>query len=111
MKYTLTYKFTSLLILITSFILIAHYSTSQSENLIENGSFESVKGKLKGLGAIENAVNWYSPTPTKADLFIQTDKIPFVSTSANKFGKEEPKQGDNYAGIVSFSFKEKMQRS
>lgn len=111
MKYTLNYKFTSLLILITSFILIAHYSTGQSENLIENGSFESVKGKLKGLGAIENAVNWYSPTPTKADLFIQSDKIPFVSTSANKFGKEEPKQGDNYAGIVSFSFKEKMQRS
>jgi OmpA-OmpF porin, OOP family len=92
-------------------ILVTYYSLGQDNNLIENGSFESIKGKLKGLGGIENSEGWFSPSAAKADIFNNDTKIPEISTSGNKFGKEEPKNGDKYAGIVAFSYGDKVQRS
>lgn len=96
--------------LILSFF-ISVYSFGQDNNFIENGSFESTKGKLKGLGGIDIAEGWFSPTSAKADVFINENKIPEIATGANKFGKEEPKNGDKYAGIVAFSYGDKMQRT
>lgn len=109
----LPFKFKSnmkLTYLILTF-LITLYSFSQDNNFIENGSFESMKGKLKGLGGIEVAEGWFSPTSSKADIFNNDNKIPDISTSGNKFGKEEPKNGDKYAGIVAFSYGDKIQRT
>ena len=84
---------------------------SQDDNLLENGSFESLKGKVKDIGSIEIARGWYSPSPIKADLFTKENKNPNLLTSGNSFGKEEPKQGENYAGIVAFSYNDKVPRS
>jgi len=91
------------------FISIGVYA--QDDNLLENGGFESTKGKSKGLGNIEVSEGWFSPTSSKADLFSIESKIPELLTSGNKFGKEDPKNGDKYAGIVAFSYGDKVQRS
>lgn len=97
------------------FVLIlinfAFLSSAQDENLLENGSFESTKGKAKGLGGIETSEGWFSPTSAKADLFLTETKIPEILTTGNKYGKEEPKNGDKYAGIVAFSYGDKVQRT
>ena len=91
------------------FISIGVYA--QDDNLLENGGFESTKGKSKGLGNIEVSEGWFSPTSSKADLFSIESKIPELLTSGNKFGKEDPKNGDKYVGIVAFSYGDKVQRS
>lgn len=93
------------------FLLAVTSFFSQDENILENGSFEALKGKLKGLGGIEVADDWKSPSKTKADLFVKENKIPLVLTSGNSFGKEEPKEGENYAGIITFSYNDKLGRT
>ena len=92
-------------------ICVTHLCFTQTENLLENGSFESLKGKLKGMGGIETANTWFSPTPSKADLYVKESKIPGVLTSENQYGKEDPKNGDNFIGIVTFSYNDKVPRS
>jgi outer membrane protein OmpA-like peptidoglycan-associated protein len=92
-------------------LLICTSIFSQDENLLENGSFEALKGKLKGLGGIEIAADWKSTSKTKADLFVKENKIPLVLTSGNSYGKEEPKEGENYAGIIAYSYNDKLART
>lgn len=86
---------------------------SQKElNLVKNSSFESVEGKVKKIGMIENALDWFSATGKPADLFVGGEKSVETSTAANLFGAEEPKDGKNYAGIVAYTFNsDKLQRS
>jgi outer membrane protein OmpA-like peptidoglycan-associated protein len=81
------------------------------ENLVENGSFEATTGKIKKLGSIDLATGWASPTGVRADLFVPEEKIPGIGTPLNAYGTEEPKEGNNYAGIVGYSYGDKMQRS
>lgn len=83
----------------------------QGENLVENGSFESTTGKTKKLGGIETATGWVSPTGARADLFTPAAKLPEISTPTNIYGAEEPKDGKNYAGIVAYSYNDKMPRT
>lgn len=83
----------------------------QGENLVENGSFESTTGKAKKLGAIETANGWVSPTGVRADLFTPAAKVPDIGTPTNIYGMEDPKDGKNYAGIVAYSYNDKMPRS
>ncbi|MCO5260046.1 MAG: OmpA family protein [Crocinitomicaceae bacterium] len=82
-----------------------------NENLVSNGSFESLAKDPKKLGAIENATGWYSPTGAKADLFLPSKKTPDIGTPENIYGKENPKDGSNYVGFVAFSHNNKMPRS
>lgn len=92
--------------------MTAGVSFSQdSENLVTNGSFESTDKDPKKLGSIENAVGWYSPTGVRADLFVPTKKVPDIDVPLNIYGKEEAKDGSNYAGIIAFSYGDKMARS
>ena len=81
------------------------------ENLVENGSFEATTGKIKKLGSIDLATGWASPTGVRADLFLPEEKIPGIGTPLNAYGTEEPKDGNNYAGIVGYSYGDKMPRS
>lgn len=92
-------------------INFAFLLNAQDDNLLENGSFESTKGKTKGLGGIETSEGWFSPTSAKADLFLKEAKEPTILTTGNTYGKEEPKNGDKYAGIVAFSYGDKVQRT
>ena len=86
-------------------------ATAQDENeMIENGSFEQLEGKIKKAGSIEVAVDWMSPTKTAADLFATRVKSGF-SVPNNPFGKEEAHDGENYAGITTFSYGDKVPRT
>jgi len=93
------------------FILLIYTAKAQVANLVENGSFEIIKGKVKGLGCVEASADWKNVTSTKADLFVKENKLPIVLTSGNNFGKEDPKEGDNYAGLVVYSPKDKIARN
>lgn len=84
---------------------------AQSENLVQNGSFESISGKARKLGAIEVATGWVSPTGVRADIFTPAAKVDDIGTPANIYGTEEPKDGQNYAGIVAYSYNDKMPRT
>lgn len=80
------------------------------ENLVPNGSFESVEKKPKRLGSIESATDWVSPTGVRADLFVDT-KVEELGVPNNLYGKETPHEGENYAGIVGFSSGDKVPRT
>ena len=99
--------------LIGSFLLASSTFTLMAQegpNLVPNGSFEDTDGKAKKRGAIESAIGWISPTGARADLFIP-GKIVDISVPENFYGRENAKEGNNYAGIVSFSFGNKVARN
>lgn len=81
-----------------------------SQNLVENGGFEETKGKIKQSGAIEVAVGWSSSTQAAADLFSEKVKKGF-GTPVNTFGRENPFEGKNYAGIRTYAYNNKEPRS
>ena len=94
-----------------TFAVLAIVSNAQQgENLVPNGGFESTDGKVKKLGGIESANGWTSPTGVRADLFTPS-KVVDINTPLNVYGKEEAKEGSNYAGIVGYSFGDKVPRS
>jgi len=80
------------------------------QNLVNNGGFEDVKGKVKRPGSIAMANGWTSATGVKADLFVDT-KEPGFGTPDNLYGTENANDGSNYAGIVAFSYGDKMPRT
>tara|TARA_B110000285_G_scaffold217553_1_gene266038 strand:+ start:8565 stop:9758 length:1194 start_codon:yes stop_codon:yes gene_type:complete len=100
------------LIAILAIGLMSLYSFGQDEgqNMVPNGSFEAVDKNPKKLGSIENATGWVSPTGVRADLFVDS-KIADIAVPMNIFGKEDPKEGENYAGIVGFSYGDKQPRT
>ena len=85
-------------------------TAQQTENLVPNGGFEATDGKIKKLASIESANGWTSPTGVRADVFIPS-KVVTINTPENVYGKEEAKEGTNYAGIVGYSFGDKVPRS
>ena len=93
------------------FIFLVYTYQAQVANLVDNGSFEIIKGKVKGLGCVDASADWKNVTSAKADLFVKENKLPIVLTSGNSYGKEEPKEGDNYAGLVVYSPKDKIARN
>ena len=109
MKFNINNMKTSITIVLLS--LSATIATGQNDNLVSNGSFESVDKEPKKLGSIENAMGWYSPTGAKADLFTPNKKLPIINVPSNQFGSENAKDGSNYAGIVTFSHNNKVPRS
>ncbi len=86
------------------------FGQSEGQNLVPNGSFEQVGKKPKKLGSIENATGWVSPTGVRADLFSGS-KVPDIAVPENVYGKESALDGSNYAGIVGFSYGNKLPRS
>lgn len=82
----------------------------QGENLIPNGSFEATDGKVKKLGGITSATGWTSPTGMRADLFTPS-KSPEINTPLNVYGKEDAREGSNYAGFTALSVGNKVPRS
>ncbi len=93
-------------------LALSLFSGAQDEdNLVTNGSFESLDGKVKKLGQIKVAEGWSAPTGVPADLFVGNAKMPEFQAGENEFGRETPKDGDNYAGIVVYSYNNKMKRT
>ena len=84
----------------------------EGENMVDNPSFEDAKNKkLRRTGDVDRADSWISPTGNTADLFSAEAKMPDVMTPDNIYGMEEPKDGINYAGIITYSYREKEDRT
>jgi len=82
-----------------------------NDNLVDNGGFESITKKAQKLGQIDLATGWKSPTGARADLFQSDAKVPAIGAPANAYGDEAPKEGENYAGFVAYSYGNKVPRS
>lgn len=82
-----------------------------STNMVENGSFEQVDGKLKRPGSIEMAKGWKSPTDQKADLYSETVANSPISAPKNEEGEQSALSGQNYAGLLWWSYMNKEPRT
>ena len=92
-------------------LLFAFNAIGQNQNnLVLNPSFEAIDGKLKKLTQINIAKDWNSPTALRADLFSKS-KEGAIGVPKNQFGKEHAKDGDNYAGIVAYSYNNNKPRT
>jgi len=80
------------------------------KNLVKNPGFEGTSGKFKRNGNITMAKEWKSPTLASADLYSVTSKDPMTQTK-NIYGKEDPQEGNNFVGLLMFSFGDKAPRT
>ena len=106
MKYAINRGVFGIVFAITCTMALAQ----EGENLVPNGSFESTDGRTKKRGMIETATGWISPTGARADLFV-SGRNAEIGVPENIYGKEKPKEGGNYAGIVAFSYGKKEPRT
>ncbi|MBL4652589.1 MAG: hypothetical protein JKY53_06950 [Flavobacteriales bacterium] len=81
------------------------------KNLVPNGGFDAPGKKIKAGGQIELAEGWESPHDLKADLFSTAAKSDAYSAPDNVYGRETPELGENYAGIMIWSYKNTKPRT
>lgn len=81
------------------------------ENLVPNHDFQQVEKKVKEEGQINMAIPWVSPTLAPADLYTKDTRNGNVGAPENAYGEEKPMEGDNYAGFMAYSYKNKESRS
>ena len=86
-------------------------SVFSQTNLVPNSTFEKVGKKIKGKGEIEVATPWTSPTLAQADLYVPKSKNFNITIPENSYGEEKPMEGTGYAGIMAYSYKNKVPRS
>jgi len=91
--------------------LILAQDIPDSLNMIENGSFEQIEGKLKRLGSLEMAKGWKSPTAKKADLFSESVASSPASAPRSERGDQSALSGQNYAGLMWWSYMNKEPRT
>ncbi len=82
-----------------------------SLNLVVNGGFEKLDGKVKRLGYIEEVNGWKSPTNKKADIFTETVSGSPISVPSNERGFQSALNGQNYAGVLWWSYMNKEPRT
>ncbi|MCB0380649.1 MAG: OmpA family protein [Flavobacteriales bacterium] len=97
-------------ILIFISLLLSTILFSQT-NLVPNHDFNKIGKKVKEKGQINMAEPWISPTLTQADLYIKNTKSGEIAIDGNSYGAEDPMEGDNYAGLLAYSYKGKVSRS
>ncbi|MBL4667735.1 MAG: OmpA family protein [Flavobacteriales bacterium] len=97
-------------LLLSSFFLVATVCSAQT-NLVPNPTFEKVEKKIKDVGEINVAIPWTSPTLVQADLYVPKTKNYYISIPENAYGEEKPMEGTGYAGIMAYSYKNKVPRS
>ncbi len=90
--------------------VVATWSFGQN-NKVTNGSFEELDSKVKYLGQFDNVTMWNVPEGCEdADLFTSSAKKE-VTVPDNVKGRSETKDGENYAGILAYSEREKSPRT
>ncbi len=100
-----------LLPLVLSTASLLAQEVPDSLNMIENGGFEVIEGKLKRLGYIDVAKGWKSPTAKNADLFSETVVNSPASVPRNDRGDQGALNGQNYAGLMWWSYMNKEPRT
>jgi len=99
-------------LLVGGWMLVSVFATAQDDkNLVKNPGFETTTGKLKKGKQIAMAKDWDSPTGLAADLYSKTLKEGEAAAPLNPKGKEQPMDGNNYAGVVMFSYQDKEPRT
>lgn len=101
----------ALLVAVVANLSLLAQDVPDSLNLVENGSFEQLDGKLKRLGYFEVAKGWKSPTAKKADLYSETVPSSPVSVPHNDHGDQGALSGQNYAGVMWWSYMNKEPRT
>lgn len=81
------------------------------DNLVPNPSFEEFEGNLRRDKQFDLIKNWSNATDVISELFASDIKSKYVSIPDNMYGKEDPADGNNYAGIVAYSYRGKESRS
>jgi outer membrane protein OmpA-like peptidoglycan-associated protein len=103
--------FIAVSMLLTPFVATAQEEDPDPNNMVPNGSFEDVNGKLKRLGSIEMATGWKSSTGESADLFSEEVPGTPISAPRNQYGDQSALTGVNYAGVRWWSFAGKEPRT
>ncbi|MES2629522.1 MAG: OmpA family protein [Bacteroidota bacterium] len=91
--------------------LLSLFCAYSQDNLVPNGGFEEISGKLKVGAKVDVAEGWTSVTATAADIFAGEGKDPSLSAPDNNYGREKAMGGSNYAGILAYSPQGKEPRS
>ncbi len=94
-----------------SFFASALAQGDDFDNMVANGDFENIDGRLKKPGQIGVAVGWQQATGVKADLYAAKAKNPLIGIPDNRYGRQLVDQGNYYAGIVTYAYQNKIPRS
>lgn len=101
-------------IITAGLILLSGFSLAQDDdmNLVQNGGFETLDGRLRKEKQIDIAKYWVSPTGLSADLYHGDVKPETgIGTPDNNMGSEEPAEGVAYAGVRMYSYNNKEIRT
>ncbi len=112
-------KFTKIaFFLICSFSAFALFAQDEEEvgdtdpdNLVPNGSFEKIGEGLRRAGQFDLVEDWSNASEVIGDVFASTTRSQYVAVPKNLYGDQTPAEGDNYAGMVTYSSRSKIMRN
>jgi outer membrane protein OmpA-like peptidoglycan-associated protein len=81
------------------------------DNLVPNASFEKYEDRIRRYDEFNKTTGWYSPNDAISELFVSAEKSRYINVPENMYGKEMPYEGENYAGIVTYSYRGKEPRT
>ena len=79
------------------------------DELVRNGGFEVVEGKVYTFDQAKLAVGWENTNLGLSEVFDKSAPLKTVGIPANEYGAMDPKEGDHYAGF--FAWKDDMRRN
>jgi outer membrane protein OmpA-like peptidoglycan-associated protein len=83
----------------------------KTNNLVPNPSFEEFEDGLRRKEQFDLTTNWINPTESKSELYSAGVKSRYIAVPENMYGMEEPVEGNNFAGLVTYSYRSKVPRS
>jgi gliding motility-associated-like protein len=89
-------------ILALLFLLLLLCSSSRSQNLVPNPSFEEFEGNCPDSTGFEELKNWYSAYLTP-DYFSGCNSITYLNIPTNVAGFQKPLDGLGYIGFVYYA--------
>jgi outer membrane protein OmpA-like peptidoglycan-associated protein len=101
----------TLSLLLTLTIAATAIGQTDDKNQVKNPGFEEVQPGLRRNGQFDLVTDWSSPTSHIADIFSANAKSKTVALPDNMYGTQSPFEGDNYAGIVALSPRNKIPRT
>lgn len=112
-------KFTKIAFLfLCAFVATSAFAQEEEEevdtdpdNLVPNGSFEKIGEGLRRVGQFDIVEDWSNSSDVVGDIFATTTRSQYVIIPKNIYGDESPADGDNYAGMVTYSSRSKIMRS
>lgn len=87
------------------------HAQDEDEGLVPNASFEKYTGTLRRDEQFDLTDQWVNPTEAMSDLFATNVRSKYIIIPDNMFGYEEPFDGENYASVITYAFREKRTRN